>query len=334
MQNQPPDRKQDAHAHHGHDHHEDHDHGPAHAGHAHAGHSHGSPADLGRIFLVGIALNLAFVVAEWVFGVMSQSLALMADATHNLGDVLGLGLAWGAYQLSRRAPSERFTYGLRGSSILAALANALILVLVTGGLAWEAIQRLADPQPVDGVIVIAVALAGVVVNGVTAWLFMSRQKSDLNVRGAYLHMAADAAVSLGVALAGLVVMATGWLWLDPAVTLVLGAVIVAGTWGLLRASFKLALQAVPEAIDTAAVRDYLGQLPGVAGVHDLHIWGMSTTENAMTAHLVCPSGHPGDDFLQRIAADIDRKFSIHHVTLQVELGDTGRTCVLAPPEVV
>jgi cobalt-zinc-cadmium efflux system protein len=292
------------------------------------------PSSLGTLFLAAIVLNLGFVAAEWVFGVMAHSLALMADATHNLGDVLGLVLAWAASHLSRRAPSERFTYGLRGSSILAALANALILVLVTGGLAWEAIHRLRDPQPVEGGIVIAVALAGVVINGLTAWLFMARQKEDLNVRGAYLHMAADAATSLGVAVAGVAVMFTGWLWLDPAVTLVLAVVIVAGSWGLLRASVKLALQAVPETIDSGEVRDYLGRLAGVGEVHDLHIWGMSTTENAMTAHLVCPSGHPGDEVLQLAAREIERKFSIHHVTLQVELGDTGKPCALAPAHVV
>ena len=316
-----------------------HGHGPSgghgsHAAGSHAGHSHALPDSLGKVFLAGIVLNLAFVAAEWVFGVMSHSLALLADATHNLGDVLGLVLAWVGSHLSRRAPSERFTYGLRGTSILAALANALILVLVTGGLAWEAIQRLRDPQPVQGGIVIAVALAGVLINGLTAWLFMSRQKSDLNVRGAYLHMAADAATSLGVAVAGVVVMFTGWLWLDPVVTLALGVVIVAGSWGLLRASIKLALHAVPEAIDGTEVRGYLAALAGVSEVHDLHIWGMSTTENAMTAHLVCLAGHPGDEFLQRAAREVERRFSIHHVTLQVELGDTGEPCALAPSHVV
>ncbi|CAN5450816.1 cation diffusion facilitator family transporter [soil metagenome] len=313
------DHKHDAHGH---------DHG------SHAGHSHALPKDMGKAFLIGIALNLGFVLVEWVFGVMSHSLALLADATHNLGDVLGLVLAWGASHLAKRAPTERFTYGLRGTSILAALANALLLMLVTGGLAWEAVQRLQDPQSVQGSIVIAVALAGVAVNGFTAWLFMSGQQGDLNVRGAYLHMAADAAVSLGVAVAGVAVILTGWLWLDPVVTLGLALVIVIGTWGLLRDSLKLSLQAVPESIETREVRAFLEKLPCVTEVHDLHIWGMSTTENAMTAHLVCTGGHPGDAFLRETAQEVEHEFSIHHVTLQVELGDTGMPCALAPDHVV
>ena len=288
---------------------------------------------MGTAFAVGIMLNLGFVITEWIFGVASNSLALLADATHNLGDVLGLALAGGAMLLGRRAPSERFTYGLRGTSILAALANATLLVLVTGGLAWEAIQRFQDPQPVAGKTVILVALAGVAINGFTAWLFMAGQKGDLNARGAYLHLAADAAVSLGVAVAGVVVVLTGWLWLDPAVTLALAAVIVVGSWGLLRDSFKLALQAVPETIELAQVRSYLSGLPGVAEVHDLHIWGMSTTENAMTAHLVVPGGHPGDAFLSDAAQEIEQRFAIHHVTLQIELADAA-ACVFAPDHVV
>jgi cobalt-zinc-cadmium efflux system protein len=317
-----------------HDGHHGHDHASGHAHDSHAGHSHALPKDMGKAFLIGIALNLGFVLIEWVFGVMSNSLALLADATHNLGDVLGLVLAWGASHLAKRAPTERFTYGLRGTSILAALTNALILMLVTGGLAWEAVQRLQDPQPVQGGIVIAVALAGVAVNGFTAWLFMSGQKGDLNVRGAYLHMAADAGVSLGVAVAGVVVILTGWLWLDPVVTLALALVIVVGTWGLLRDSLKLSLQAVPESIETHKVRAFLEKLPGVSEVHDLHIWGMSTTENAMTAHLVCREGHPGDEFLQHCAQEVEHEFSIHHVTLQVEIGNTGKVCALAPADVV
>ena len=326
-----------SHAAHGHgDHasHDQHDHGHAHGhDHGHGGHHHAPPKDMGKAFVIGIVLNLGFVVAEWIYGVASHSLALLADATHNLGDVLGLVLAGVAMVLARRAPTERFTYGLRGTSILAALANATLLMLVTGGLAWEAVQRFQDPQPVAGKTVIAVALAGVLVNGFTAWLFTSGQKGDLNVRGAYLHMAADAVVSLGVALAGVVVLFTGWLWLDPLVTIVLAVVIVVGTWGLMRDSFKLALQAVPESIRLADVRDFLCHLPGVCEVHDLHIWGMSTTENALTAHLVIPGRHPGDDFLQQAAREVEQRFSIHHVTLQIEMAD-GPSCALAPDHVV
>lgn len=296
-------------------------------------HSHG-PVSYGRAFAIGIALNLMFVAVEWVFGVLSHSLALMADAAHNLGDVLGLLVAWGGMRLAQRRPSARFTYGLRGSSILAALANAIVLLLVTGGLAWEALQRFANPQPVEGSVVMAVAIVGVLVNGFTAWLFMSGSKLDLNLRGAYLHMAADAVVSLGVATAGGVVLLTGWLWLDPLVTLGLALVIIGGTWGLLRDSFRLAMQAVPQTIDAARVRSFLAALSGVSEVHDLHIWAMSTTENALTAHLVMPGGHPGDTFLQSAMHDIGHQFGIQHATLQVELGDTATPCTLAPDHLV
>lgn len=303
--------------------------------HGHHHHHHGPAAGrgYGRAFLIGIVLNLGFVGVEWVAGVMAQSLALMADATHNLGDVLGLVIAWAASVLAGRRPSARYTYGLRGSSILAALANAVILLLVTGGLAWEAVQRFGAPRPVEGGLMMAVAAVGVLVNGLTAWLFMAGGKADLNLRGAYLHMAADAAVSLGVVAAGGLVLLTGWGWLDAAVTLAVVAVIAAGTWELLRDSLALALQAVPEGIESAEVRAWLAALPGVAEVHDLHIWGMSTTETALTAHLVMPGGHPGDAFLGHLAHDIEHRFGIHHVTLQVELADGG-PCALAPDHVV
>lgn len=314
-------------------HHHHHEDGHAnHAGHPHS-HSH-APATFGRAFAIGIALNASFVLVEWVSGMASHSLALLADAAHNLGDVLALVLAWGAMQLGQRKPDDRYTYGLRGSSILAALVNAVALLLITGALAWEAIQRLGNPQPVEGSVVIAVALIGVLVNGVTAWLFMSGSKSDLNVRGAYLHMAADAAISLAVAVAGGMVILTGWLWLDPLLTLIVSIVIVWGTWDLLRSSLRLALQAVPSSIEISKVRSYLASLPGVAQVHDLHIWGMSTTENALTAHLVIPKGHPGDAFLHQAAQEIERRFGIHHATLQVEVSDTTLSCALAPDHVV
>jgi len=293
-----------------------------------------APASFGKAFAVGFVLNVAFVIAEWVFGATAHSLALLADAVHNLGDVLSLLLAWVAAGLARRPPSERFTYGLRGSSILAALLNAGALVLVTGGLGWEAVRRLPNPEAVQGTTVIVVALAGVFVNGFTAWLFMRGGKQDLNMRAVYLHMAGDAAVSLAVAAAGGVVLFTGWYWLDPALTLVVSAVVLWSSWDLLRQSVRLALQAVPAGIDTAHVREVLAALPGVAEVHDLHIWAMSTSENALTAHLVMPAGHPGDVFLRQVCAQLDERFGIHHATLQIEVASSGAACALAPDHVV
>jgi cobalt-zinc-cadmium efflux system protein len=306
---------------------------PAHE-HSHSHHEHLSVAHYGRAFLIGISLNVLFVGVEWTYGWLANSLALMADAAHNLGDVLGLVLAWGGTVLAQRRPSAKFTYGLRGTSILAALGNSVLLLLVTGGLAWEAIQRFGTPQPVQGLIVIAVAALGIVINGITAWLFRSGSKGDLNLRGAYLHMAADAAVSMGVVVAGILVFYTGWQWLDPFVTLVLAAVIALSTWGLLRDSFQLAVQAVPEAINIDELRTYLSSLPGVAEVHDLHVWGMSTTENALTVHLLCPQGHPGDEFLQKVAHEAEHRFHIHHTTLQIEVGNYTQACALAPEHVV
>lgn len=306
--------------------------------HNHAGHSHGqshghdhsrSPTDYGRAFAVGAALNLGFVLAEAVFGVVGHSLALLADAGHNLSDVLGLFMAWGAGALARRPPSARFTYGLRGASILSSLANAVFLLVVTGGIAWESAQRLLHPTPVANGIVIGVAAFGVAINTGTALLFLAGRKGDLNVRGAFLHMAGDAAVSLGVVLAGIGMMFTGWFWLDPAVSLLISAVIVITTWGLLKDSVNLALHAVPEGIETQAVGAYLVALPDVVAAHDLHIWAMSTTETALTAHLVMPSGYPGDAFLQRICSELRTRFRIDHSTLQVETGDPVHPCALA-----
>jgi len=300
-------------------------------------HSHGGDARgarLGRAFAAGIALNVAFVIAEVILGLMANSLALVADAMHNLSDVVGLVLAWGASALALRPPSARFTYGFRGSTILAALANAMLLLVVTGGIAWEALHRLKNPGIVNETLMIWVAIAGIVINGVTAWFFMADRKSDLNVRGAYLHMAADAGVSAGVALAGAGMLLTDWLWLDPAVSLVIVATIFVGTWGLLRDSVKLALHAAPESVDPGEVRGYLCALKGVAEVHDLHIWGMSTTETALTAHLVMPSGHPGDDFIAHVVHDIEHRFRIGHVTIQIEMGTSANPCALAPDHVV
>ncbi|QQD71663.1 cation diffusion facilitator family transporter [Acidithiobacillus ferrivorans] len=299
-------------------------------GHAHGhNHAHG-PADYGRAFAIGVALNLSFVLVEAVFGVIGHSLALLADAGHNLSDVLAMLMAWGATALARRPPSVRFTYGLRSSSILAALANAVFLLVVTGGIAWEAIQRLLQPAPVDSGIVIGVAAFGVLINTGTALLFMAGRKGDLNIRAAFLHMASDAVVSLGVVIAGIVMLFTHWFWLDSTVSLFISAVIVIATWGILRDSTQLALHGVPEGIETQAVRAYLAALPNVAAVHDLHIWAMSTTETALTAHLVMPNGYPGDALLNQIGDELQIRFHIDHPTLQVETGDPAHPCALAP----
>ncbi len=296
------------------------------------GHAHG-PADYGRAFAIGVALNLAYVVVQAVYGVLANSVALLADAAHNLSDVLGLVLAWGASVLVRRLPSQRFTYGLRKSSVLAALVNAGLLLLVTGAIAWEALQRFMQPVAAHGLTIVWVAAGGILVNGGTALMFLSGRKDDLNIRGAFLHMTADAVVSLGVVLAGLGIIYTGWLWLDPVVSLVISAVIVAGTWGLLRDSLRMSLDAVPESVNMAEVRRYLASLAGVAEVHDLHVWPMSTTETALTVHLVMPTGHPGDAFVAQVCNDLHARFGISHATTQVET-DPGHPCTLAPDNVV
>jgi cobalt-zinc-cadmium efflux system protein len=298
--------------------------------HAHHLHGHGQ-VGYGRAFAIGIALNLVYVAGEAVAGVFSGSLALLADAGHNLGDVLSLSLSWGAAVLSRRQPSGRFTYGLRSTSILAALANAIILLVVTGGIAWEAIWRLNHPVPVASGIVIAVAAVGIFVNGGTALLFASG-KSDLNVKSAFMHLAADAVVTAGVVAAGVVIWLTNWEWLDPVVSIVVSGVIVFGTWGLLRSAIGLALDAVPEGVDPGAVRSHLLALPGVTGLHDLHIWGMSTTETALTCHLVIPAGDPQPDFLDVVYVDLQQRFGIGHPTIQIERGD--RPCKLSPEHIV
>ena len=266
---------------------------------------------------------MSFVAVEAVFGILAGSLALVADAGHNLSDVLALLLAWGAAFLSRRIPSTRRTYGLRRSSILSALANAVALFVVVGGVTWEAIRRIQDPGPVAGGIVIAVAAFGVLINGVSAALFFSGSKEDMNLRGAFLHLASDAAVSVAVVIAGAAILLTGWLWLDPAVSIGISLVILLGTWGLLRDSFNLALDAVPDQIDPTAVVAYLSNVPGVSNVHDLHIWGLSTTETALTVHLVM--GNEGTDdavlddaLLANIREELEARFEIQHATIQME----------------
>jgi cobalt-zinc-cadmium efflux system protein len=312
-----------------------HDHGEGHA-HDHDDHGHAhthAPASFGKAFAIGIALNLGFVVIEVLFGLIGNSVSLLADAGHNLSDVLGLGVAWLGSALAQRAPTARFTYGLRGSSILAALFNAVFLLVTVGGLSWEAIRRIGSPEPVAGKTMMAVAAIGILVNAATAWLFASGRKDDINLKGAFLHMASDALVSVGVVAAGLVILLTNWLWVDPVVSLVINAVIVWGTWGLLRDSVGMSMAAVPTQIDPAAVRDLLSARPGVVDVHDLHIWPMSTTENALTCHLVMPDGHPGDAFLHELASDLAKRFKIIHATVQIEV-DPRIACALAPDEVV
>jgi len=283
--------------------------------------------DFGRAFAFGTLLNVAFVAVEASAGWYAESLALLADAGHNLSDVLALLLAWGATALARRPPSGRFTYGLRSTTILAAVANASLILVVAGGIAWEAIGRFAEPATVNSAVVIVVAAIGVAINAGTAALFRSGLRGDINVRAAFWHMVADALVSVGVVATGIAMLLGGWRWLDPAIGLVVVAVIVYGTWGLLAEAVGLALHAAPRFVDPQAVRAYLEALPGVAGVHDLHIWGMSTTDTALSAHLVIPAGHPGDRFISDVADELKRHHGIGHATLQIELGEPG--CALA-----
>ena len=309
----------DPHAHHDHSHQ-----------HSHAGHSH-APDDFGAAFAVGVALNTAFVVAELVFGYAANSLALISDAVHNLSDVIALLLAWAAAWLARKQPTQHHTYGYRRASILAALINAGLLLIAVGGIAVEAVSRIQQPAPVAGSTVVWVAALGIIVNGGTALMFMRGRHGDLNIRGAYLHMAADAGVSFGVVVAALVIMGTGWLWVDPAISLCIAAVVLMSGWGLARDSVNLALDGVPKGIELAQVRDFLGRLDGVVEVHDLHIWAMSTNEAALTVHLVRPGAYD-DAFLQDVCEQLSHRFNIQHATIQIERGSDA--CKLAPPEVV
>lgn len=299
-------------------------HGHSH-GHGHGrdhGHGHGHhPADFGHAFAIGTALNLAFVAVEAAFGIAAGSVALLADAGHNLSDVLGLLIAWGAATLAKRPASQRFTYGLKSSSILAALANAMLLFVAIGGILWETLRRIGDPPQVEAQALIWVATAGIVVNAATALMFLRGRHHDINIRGAFLHMAADALVSAGVVLAGFLILWTGRAWIDPAVSLAIVAVILWSSWGLFRDSLGMALHAVPPGIDATKVAETLNALPGVLRLHDLHIWPMSTTENALTAHLVMPGGHPGDAFLADLQHRLAHDFGIGHATVQIEIGD-------------
>lgn len=292
-------------------------------------HDHG-PTDYSRAFAFGVALNVGFVIVEAAYGIMAGSLALLADAGHNLSDVLGLLLAWGANYLVLRKPTERRTYGWRKSSILAALINAVILLVALGGIAWEAIQRFSDPVPVAGKTIIFVALVGVVINTATALLFLSGRKSDLNIRGAFLHMVADAGVSAGVVMAGVAILFTGMLWIDPAISLVITVIILFGTWRLFRDAFNMAMDAVPRDIDPEAVKAYLSSLPGITGVHDMHIWAMSTAETALTAHLIKPDPKDDDALIEKASKELHGQFGIDHITLQWErrpsLNQCGDSC--------
>jgi cobalt-zinc-cadmium efflux system protein len=297
------------------------------AEHHHHDHGHGG-TDFNHAFAIGVFLNLSLVVAQVIFGIFAHSLALIADAGHNFADVLGLMLAWWASKLVKTIPTKKHTYGLRGASILVALANAVMLLVTMGAVAWEAVRRLGQPQEVAGQIVIWIAGLGLVINSVSACLFFSGRKRDLNIRGAFLHLAADAGISVGVLLAGVAILFTHGSWIDPMVSLIIVATILYGTWGLLKDSVNLALQAVPENVDHDAVEGFLKQLPAVLDVHDLHIWGMSTTEVALTAHLIMRPTPANDEFLTHTAEELHEKFNIGHATLQIESGEPTHTCPL------
>jgi cobalt-zinc-cadmium efflux system protein len=310
---------------HGHGDHHDHHHGH------HHGHSH-APATFGSAFAIATVLNIALVAIQAAYGVLAHSMALFADAGHNAGDVLALVLAWGSHAISQKHPTERYTYGFRSSSIIAALINATILLVVTGAIAWAALERLFAPQPVAGATVMVVAALAILINGAAAAVLARGNSSDLNVYGAFLHLVADAAVSAGVVVAGLIILLTGWLWVDPVASLLISGVIVWSTWGLLRDAAKMSLQGVPPQIDPGAVRVYLQSLPAVVEVHDLHIWPMSTSETALTCHLVMPDGDPQPDFLDLVYVGLQRHFGIGHPTIQIERGD--RPCKLSPEHIV
>jgi len=295
--------------------------------HAHVHHSQGH-TDFSRAFAIGVALNAAYVVAQIVFGIAAHSLALLADAGHNFGDVLGLVLAWCAIYLGKTRATDRRTYGLGRSSILAALANAILLLIAVGGITWEAIRRFSNPGAVAGLTVMIVAALGIVINGVTAVFLFGGNKRDLNIKAAFLHMVADAAVSAGVLVTGVVILFIGWHWIDPVASLVINIVIVWGTWGLLRRSLSMALDLVPENVDAVAVRRFLETQKGVTAVHDLHIWPLSTTRTALTVHLEMPDGSAGDAFLHHLCESLQDQFDIEHSTIQIE--QNAEACSLAP----
>lgn len=313
----------------------DHDGADHHHNHSHhgLGHSH-APAHYNRAFAIGVLLNSFYIAVEVGYGFATNSLALLADAGHNLSDVLSLLLAWGAHYLSSLAPSGRRTYGWRSTSILAALLNALLLLVAIGGIAWEAIARIGTPTEVAGETLAVVAGIGVAINLGTAMLFFGGRHDDLNIKGAYLHMAADAAVSLAVVISGVAIATFGWTWLDPAISLTIAVVIFLGTWSLLKASVNLALHAVPDGIDPAEVERELVALPGVSALHDLHIWGMSTTETALTVHVIRPQAVNDDEFLREAASLLKAKFRIAHITIQIERSADHSACPQASADCV
>ncbi len=296
-------------------------------------HSH-AINDYSKAFAIGITLNIIFVVIETGYGITAGSLALIADAGHNLSDVISLLLAWGASYLALKQPTEKRTYGFRRVTILASSVSAILLLVVLGGIVWEAIGRLANPQPVHSMTVVIVAAIGVVINTSTALLFVSGQKHDLNIRGAYLHMAADAGVSLGVVVAGIVIMITGWLWIDPAISLVLVVVILVGTWNLLHESINLSVDAVPQDINISGIKDYLTKIEGISEIHDLHIWALSTTQTALTAHLITTKNLIDNEFLKEIQRHLHDNFDIEHATIQVEKEDMENNCMLNRSECI
>jgi len=297
--------------------------------HHHLHHDHSDFDPTQRAFAVGVALNIIFVAVELFFGFWSNSLSLLADAGHNFSDVIGLVIAWGAVILAKRKPSPRFTYGLRSSTILAALVNTMILLVAVGGIVWEGVHRIYSTEAVNGSVMVWVAMFGVLINTGTALMLRHGSKNDINVRGAFLHMVADAAVSLGVVVSGLLVLWQGWFWLDGVMSVLIAGVILWSTWSLFRESINLVLHAVPENIDVGSVHKYLAGLHGVTEVHDLHIWAMSTTEIALTAHLLMPAGHPGDKFLSEVSIGLEKHFRIDHPTLQIEIASCAVPCGIA-----
>lgn len=302
--------------------------------HENCDHHHHAPKNYNKIFFFGIALNLVFVVVEATYGVLANSMALVADAGHNFSDVVGLVLAWGAFWLAKRKPSARFTYGLRKSSILSALLNAVILLIAVGAILWEAMHRFVNPVEIKTTTVMVVATIGILINTGTALLFLKDREHDINLQGAFLHMAADALISFGVVISGFVIGYTGWNWVDPITTILISIIIIGSTWELLKDSVKLSMDAVPKGIDPDIIKRYLVNAPGVEEVHDLHIWAMSTTETALTAHLVIASPDIENKILKKLTEDLKSKFKVHHPTLQLELRDKNFVCELKSDEVV